>query len=265
MKTTLSSSARERLIFALDFSNSLNETLAWVDLLKDRVGIFKVGKEAFTSFGPAIIRQILGKGSRVFLDLKFHDIPNTVARASEVAFDLGVAMLNVHAMGGKAMIQRATEAVKARWEKSGGDFPLVLAVTVLTSLTNDDLKELGYCVTTDKLTLDLARIAQDAGAAGVVASPADIGPIRQACGEDFVIVTPGIRDAMKITADDQKRVLSAADAVRLGADFIVVGRPIASAPDPAAAACGFLASINDGLSRRERTFPWMSSTVSIPS
>ncbi len=250
MKITLSSYARERLIFALDFSNSLNETLSWVDLLKDRVGIFKVGKEAFTSFGPEIIRQIIGKGSRVFLDLKFHDIPNTVARASEVAFDLGVAMLNVHALGGKAMIRGATEAVKARWEKSGGTFPLVLAVTVLTSMNNDDLKQLGYSVSASKLTLDLARLAQDAGAAGVVASPEDIRPIRQACGGDFVIVTPGIREALKIAADDQKRVLTASEAVRLGADFLVVGRPIANASDPVIAADAFLASINDGLSGR---------------
>lgn len=250
MKITLSSPARERLIFALDFSHSLSETLAWVDLLKDRVGIFKVGKEAFTSFGPEIIRQIHGKGSRVFLDLKFHDIPNTVARSAEVAFDLGVAMLNVHAMGGKAMIRRATEAVTARWEKSGGACPLVLAVTVLTSMSNDDLKQLGYSVTTDKLTLDLARLAQDAGAAGVVASPEDIRPIRQACGQDFVIVTPGIREAVPIAADDQKRVLTASEAVRLGADFLVVGRPIANAADPVIAADGFLASINDGLSSR---------------
>ncbi|MDZ4165203.1 MAG: orotidine-5'-phosphate decarboxylase, partial [Smithellaceae bacterium] len=218
--------------------------------LKERVGIFKVGKEAFTRFGPEIVRLIQGKGANVFLDLKYHDIPNTVARAAEVAFDLGVAIFNVHALGGKTMIQGAVAALKARQEKKGGVLPIILAVTVLTSLGDDDLKQLGYSVTASQLTLVLARIAQDAGATGVVASPEDITSIRRACGEDFVILTPGIRGAAKIPGDDQRRVLSAEEAVRLGADYLVVGRPIATAPDPLIAAEEFLTSIAKGLNQR---------------
>lgn len=250
MKNTLNKDPRDRLIFALDVSDSLDRTLAWVDLLKDRVGIFKVGKEAFTRFGPELVRLIQGKGANVFLDLKFHDIPNTVARAAEVAFDLGVVMLNVHAMGGKTMIRRTVEALKARGESTGAVPPIILAVTVLTSLGDDDLKQLGYTVTASQLTLVLARIAQDAGATGVVASPENITSIRRACGEDFVILTPGIRGAAKIFGDDQRRVLSAEEAVCLGADYLVVGRPIATAPDPLVAAEEFLVSIAKGLSQR---------------
>ncbi|MDI6725804.1 MAG: orotidine-5'-phosphate decarboxylase [Smithellaceae bacterium] len=250
MKNTLNKDPRDRLIFALDLSDSLDRTLDWVDLLKERVGIFKVGKEAFTRFGPEIVHRIQVKGPKVFLDLKYHDIPNTVARAAEVAFDLGVAIFNVHALGGKAMMQGAVAALKARQEKKGGVPPIILAVTVLTSMGDDDLKQLGYTVTASHLTLVLARIAQDAGATGVVASPEDITAIRQACGEDFVILTPGIRGAARIFGDDQRRVLSAEEAVRLGADYLVVGRPIAMAPDPLLAAEEFLASIAKGLNQR---------------
>ncbi len=250
MKNTRNRDPRDRLIFALDLSESLDRAIAWVELLQERVGIFKVGKEAFTRFGPEIVRLIQGKGVKVFLDLKFHDIPNTVARAAEVAFDLGVAMFNVHAMGGERMIQRTVEALKAKEEHSGAVPPILLAVTVLTSMGDDDLKRLGCTMTANRLTLDLARMAQDAGAAGVVASPEDISSIRQVCGEDFVIVTPGIRGAIKISSDDQRRVLSAEEAVCLGADYLVVGRPITAAPNPLIAADDFLASIAKGFGQR---------------
>ncbi|PIP08562.1 MAG: orotidine-5'-phosphate decarboxylase [Syntrophobacteraceae bacterium CG23_combo_of_CG06-09_8_20_14_all_50_8] len=180
--------------------------------------------------------RITGEGGKVFLDLKFHDIPQTVARAAEAAVELGVAMFNMHALGGRKMLREAISSAFRRAEELQISKPVILAVTVLTSLNSADLEALGFCSSVEELVLHLAKLAQDEGASGVVASPQDIAAIREACGRDFVIVTPGIRGKMGLTGDDQKRTLTASEAVRLGADYLVVGRPIRLAADPVAEA-----------------------------
>ena len=248
----ISSNPVDKLIFALD-AGSHEEALSWIELLSGHVGMFKVGKELFTSVGPKIVRDIKQRGSRVFLDLKFHDIPNTVARAGESAVGLNVDMFNVHAAGGNRMIRETVDAVVARAEKLGVPRPVVLAVTVLTSLNNNDLKEIGFEITTNDLVLRLARMAQKAGASGVVASPQDIVALRQELGDDFVIVTPGIRSALEPVKDDQKRTLSASEAIQAGADYIVVGRPIRQAIDPLEACRQIIQEIADGLVSQSRS------------
>ncbi|HQC18385.1 MAG TPA: orotidine-5'-phosphate decarboxylase [Smithella sp.] len=250
MKNISSKNAGERLIFALDVQN-YEDALSLVDLLSGHVGMFKIGKELFTAAGPKIIRAIKERNQKVFLDLKFHDIPNTVARAAEAAVKMHVDMFNVHASGGSRMIR---ESVSAAWTCSdalGRARPILLAVTVLTSLNNDDLKEIGFQKTTNELVVHLAGLAKAAGASGVVASAQDIVMLRKAFGEDFVIVTPGIRSAAEIRKDDdQKRTLSAYDAVAAGADYIVVGRPIRTAADPLKACRQIVQEIAEGLSAR---------------
>jgi orotidine-5'-phosphate decarboxylase len=187
----------------------------------------------------------------VFLDLKFHDIPNTVARAAEAAFDLGVAMFNLHALGGRPMMQETVNAVHRRAETSGKPRPVILAVTVLTSLSDSDLGMLGFNRGTRETALGLARLAQDAGVSGVVASAEDAADIRKACGEDFWIVTPGIRGVKAVAGDDQKRIVAPCEAIRNGADYLVVGRPIRQAEDPAVEADGIVAEISRGLALRD--------------
>jgi len=229
---TASDEARKRLIFALDMGEDLEKTLGWVDLLKDRVGLFKVGKEAFTHFGPELVHRIQEKGGRVFLDLKFHDIPNTVAKAAEGAVKLGVAMFNLHALGGRAMMGQALSSTEQAARDARLPTPAILAVTLLTSLSNGDLKDLGFRLSSKELVVHLAQSARLAGLAGVVASPRDVTAIRRVCGEQFLIVTPGIRWEKNVPGDDQKRVDTPREAVKNGADFIVVGRPIRLAEDP---------------------------------
>jgi len=236
MKNTRNSTSKERLIFALDATGDLAETLSWVGRLKDHIGMFKVGKEAFTRYGPEIVKRIKGEGGKVFLDLKFHDIPQTVARASEAAFELGVDMFNVHALGGIKMISEAVSSVSRKAEELKIAKPVILAVTVLTSLNSADLEMLGFRCSVEEAVLNLAKLAQEAGASGVVASPQDIAAIRAACGLNFAIVTPGIRSSKELAGDDQKRTLTAGEAARLGADYLVVGRPIRLAADPVAEA-----------------------------
>lgn len=250
MTTTPSDRARSRLIFALDVADGIDEALSWVRRLRDHVGLFKVGKEAFTSLGPEIVHRIRQEGAEVFLDLKFHDIPNTVARAAEAACGLGAAMFNVHASGGRRMVADAVKAVRSWSGERGIDPPLVLAVTILTSLDGKDLQDIGFAFDVDGMVLRLAGMARDAGAGGVVASPHDAAAIRKACGRDFIIVTPGIRGADAVAGDDQKRAWSADEAVRAGADYVVVGRPIRLARDPAAEADRIVARIGEGLSGR---------------
>jgi len=252
MKNILSSEPADKLIFALDAAD-YNEALSWIELLSGHVGMFKVGKELFTAVGPKIVESIKQRGGRVFLDLKFHDIPNTVARAAEAAVALNVDMFNIHASGGSRMIQETVEAVAARAEKQGVPKPVVLAVTVLTSLNNDDLKEIGFPQTTNELVLRLAKMAEKAGAAGVVASPQDIETLRRQSAHDFVIVTPGIRSAAEPVRDDQKRTLSAFEAISAGADYIVVGRPIRQARDPLAACRLLHQEIADGLAHQNQS------------
>jgi len=249
MKNISSKQASERLIFALD-AQSYDDALSLVELLSGHVGMFKVGKELFTAVGPEIIRCIKEKSQKVFLDLKFHDIPNTVARAAEAAVKMNVDMFNVHASGGSRMIQ---EAVSAAWncaDKLGQTRPVLLAVTVLTSLNNEDLKEIGFQKSTSELVRHLAGLTKAAGASGVVASAQDIRMLRENFGDDFVIVTPGIRSAAEAKKDDQKRTLSAYEAVAAGADYIVVGRPIRMAPNPLDACRLIVQEIAEGLSAR---------------
>jgi len=246
MKKKTNKDAKERLIFALDVGEDIDRALKWVELLKDHVGMFKVGKEAFTRYGPEIVSRINEMGGKVFLDLKFHDIPNTVVRAAEAAVNLGVSMFNIHALGGKEMMGKTVISVKKMAAHSGITMPVILAVTVLTSLNDDDLEMLGFDGAVGEIALNLARIARDAGISGVVASAHDVVSIREACGEDFVIVTPGIRMDMEVVGDDQKRILTPGEAIRRGADFIVVGRPIITADDPVSAADEISKEISEG-------------------
>jgi len=166
MTNTENNAPRERLIFALDVGGGLEEALSWVDRLWDHVGLFKVGKESFVRYGTDIVSQIHARGGKVFLDLKFHDIPNTVLRAAEAAFELGVAMFNVHALGGRRMMLDTVTGVRQLAEKQGKLQPIVLAVTVLTSLSDDDLRILGFNGGTRETALNLARLAQDSGVSG---------------------------------------------------------------------------------------------------
>lgn len=224
--------ARARLIVALDVPTS-DAGARMAERLKDHVGLFKIGFELFSAEGPVLVRYLAARGSGVFLDLKFHDIPNTVRAASREAAALGVSMFNVHASGGSAMMEAARAGAEAGC--SGGMRPLVLAVTILTSLSQRDLAAIAMEGSPEQAVVRLARLAQAAGLDGVVASAQEAPAIRDACGPRFVIVTPGIRPATA-AAGDQARVRTPADAIRAGADYLVVGRPITAAADPQAAA-----------------------------
>ena len=241
--------ASDKLIFALD-AGGMEEALSWIELLAGHVGMFKVGKELFTAVGPKIIESIKQKGSKVFLDLKFHDIPNTVARAAEAAVKADVDMFNVHALGGSKMIQETVSAAFVCADRLGKARPVILAVTVLTSLNNDDIAEIGFGKNTADLVLHLAKMAQKSGASGVVSSPRDIAALRANLDKKFVIVTPGIRGAGEEAKDDQKRTLSAFEAIKAGADYIVVGRPIRKSKDPLASCLQINREIAEGMKAR---------------
>ena len=221
---------KDKIIFALDVEH-FREAQQWVNLLKDRVGIFKVGKQLFTHAGPKVVDMIRQKGQKVFLDLKFHDIPNTVARAGEEATKLNVAMFNLHALGGFTMMKKTVEGSRAVAKSLGIPRPLILAVTILTSMDEETLKEVGVQGPLLEEVGRLAHLSMKAGVDGVVASPQEIGIIRQRCGEKFLIVTPGIRPPSD-KKDDQKRTLSPKEAISAGADYLVIGRPIKEAKDP---------------------------------
>lgn len=223
-----------RLIVALDVDRA-SEARRLADSLRGSVGAFKIGSRLFTAEGPGFVRELTSRGDRVFLDLKFHDIPNTVAGAVQAATRLGVWMVNVHAAGGRDMMLAAREAAGETSAHAGVDRPLVIAVTVLTSLSAESLREAGVGEPPLAQVARLARLAKESGLDGVVASPLEIGAVRQACGEDFQIVTPGIRGAQDAKGD-QTRTLSPREAVASGASYIVVGRPIIAAPDPRGAA-----------------------------
>lgn len=242
---------KDMLIFALDTGSHIEEAISWVDRLKEHVGLFKIGKEAFTYHGPDIVQRVKVKGCQVFLDLKFHDIPNTVAAAAAAAVKLGVVMFNVHALGGKKMMESTVISARRVAQQADLPIPLILAVTVLTSLNDDDLKYLGFDRSASELALDLARAAQNAGISGVVASAHDVKEIRKVCGQDFVIVTPGIRGS-EMAGDDQKRIWTARDAIAGGADYVVVGRPIRTADDPVLQADKIVQEIIEGLALREK-------------
>lgn len=225
---------KDRLIVALDVDNA-DKALGLVEKLKNDVRFFKVGFELFSSAGPGIVEPIREKGCGIFLDLKFHDIPNTVVKASVAITRLGVYMFNVHALGGFDMMKEAAGAVEGEAERIGAARPKILAVTILTSMDEKALKTIGIGDDIKKEVLRLAVMAKDAGLDGVVASPSEAKFIREKLGEGFLIVTPGVRPALAL-AHDQKRIATPKEAIRHGADFIVVGRPITEAKDPVAVA-----------------------------
>ena len=248
--------ARQKLILALDFP-SLRPALELAQSLSSIVGIFKINIHLFTAEGPPAVAQLNRLGPGIFLDLKFHDIPNTVKGAVESAVGLpGVRLLDVHALGGLEMM---CAAAKARDEAKAAKQPVpkLLAITILTSMGNAALRGVGITGPASRRVVQLARLAKKAGMDGVVASPHEVQAIRRACGKDFLIVVPGIRPEVgggpggrrKGKTDDQARVATPTEAIRAGADYLVVGRPITGAPDPEAAARAILEEISSALQR----------------
>jgi len=225
-----------RVFVALDFPGGV-DALRLVDRLSPRDCGLKVGKELFVGAGPDLVRELVRRGFAVFLDLKFHDIPNTVASACAAAARLGVAILDVHAAGGKAMMMAAREAIDHSPAK-----PLLVAITVLTSLDDGDMRDLGIDASPEAHALRLAQLAQGCGLDGVVCSAQEAPALRAACGDAFKLVTPGIRPA-DAAKDDQARIVTPEAAIRAGADYLVIGRPVTQSADPVRA----LATINESL------------------
>ena len=237
--------AKQRLIFALDV-DSLDEARNWVAQLKDQVGVFKIGKQLFTKCGPEVVHLVQDGGCEVFLDLKYHDIPNTVAMAGLEAYRLGVRIFNVHALGGFEMMAKLVAEIDKVCPRGNPDRPILLAVTILTSSTEETLRGVGIDRPVTVMVPKLAKLAKDAGMDGVVASPKEVALIREACGEEFLIVTPGVRPTFA-AQDDQKRVTTPGEAIRSGADYLVIGRPISAADNPAEAAKLILDEMQDAL------------------
>ena len=237
---------KNKLIVALDV-DSVDRARRLIAQLRDVAGMFKVGSQLFTAAGPALVREIVNGGSKVFLDLKFHDIPNTVAAAAIEATRLGVSIFNLHALGGSEMMERTAQAVAETAVKEQLSKPSVIGVTLLTSANEATLREIGIDTTPDKLVTHLAQMAAGAGLDGVVASPAEAPVIRSATTAGFLIVTPGVRPSGAAAAD-QKRITTPREAIELGADYIVVGRPILEAPDPVKAATRIIEDMNAVLS-----------------
>jgi orotidine-5'-phosphate decarboxylase len=234
---------RSSLIVALDF-DSLSSAIKFAKQVADLVGMFKVGSQLFTAAGPEAVKEIAALGPGIFLDLKFHDIPNTVAAAIlSCAAMPGVQLVNVHALGGKAMLHAAAQAISAV-QPMGADRPRLLAVTILTSMNDAAMREAGIAGSPSARVVKLAQLAKQAGVDGVVASVQEAKAIRKACGADFLIVTPGVRPKEKPSGkkgknqpeDDQARTATPTEAIRAGADFLVVGRPILAAEEPRTAA-----------------------------
>lgn len=219
-------SPKERLIVALDVDNS-EDAMKLVNQLINYVSIFKVGAQLFTAVGPNIIKMIQDKGGKVFLDLKYHDIPNTVMSATKIVTRLGVFMFTIHTLGGKEMMKAVVDAVSTQQIK-----PLIIGVSILTSLNQEALKDIGIDRDLNDEVITLAKLAKSSGVDGIVASTHEIKDIRNQCGKDFIIVTPGVR-LVEDSVDDQKRVGTVSKAIMEGADFIVVGRPIITAQNPA--------------------------------
>jgi orotidine-5'-phosphate decarboxylase len=244
------------LILALDYP-SLDPALEMAQTLSSVVGIFKINIHLFTAEGPAAVQKLNQLGPGIFLDLKFHDIPNTVKGAVTSALALpGVQLLDVHALGGLEMMRAAAKVRdEAKAKASKSPLPKLLAITILTSMDNDALRGVGIAAPASRRVVQLARLAKKAGMDGVVASPQEIRAIRKACGKDFLIVVPGIRPVVgggrtskgRHKTDDQARVATPAEAIRAGADYLVIGRPITGAPDPEAAARAILEEISSAL------------------
>jgi orotidine-5'-phosphate decarboxylase len=227
---------KKKVCLALDVDSS-EEALRLVSIMKEHVGVFKVGSHLFTKLGPKIIEDVMKLGGEVFLDLKYHDIPNTVANAVRMATRMGAYIVNIHASGGLDMMRAAVEAATSEANDQQIRKPILLAVTVLTSLTDRILSE-ELRIKHDVLSqvVHLAELAKSAGIDGCVASPKEILAIRKACGNDFIILTPGIRPAWAAEKDDQRRITTPSEAVNNGADYIVIGRPLINAANPAEAA-----------------------------
>jgi orotidine-5'-phosphate decarboxylase len=225
---------RGRLIVALDVDTK-EKAVSLVKKLREDVGIFKIGSELFTSCGPDVIKEVKSNGCEVFLDLKFHDIPNTVARSAIAAVRSGALIFNVHALGGADMMKKAAEAVAKESRALKIEKPKIIAVTVLTSMDENNLKKIGIDDNMETQVLRLAKLARESGMDGVVASPSETGLIRKSIGRDFLVVTPGVRPSWA-AVNDQKRIATPKEAIENGADFIVVGRPITEAADPVSAA-----------------------------
>ena len=234
---------KDKLIVALDISN-IEDAELYVEKLASYVGAFKIGMQLFYSEGHRVIAMAAARGGKVFLDLKLHDIPHTVARACDALVLPGVFMFNVHAAGGLAMMRQAAQSTRERARDVGLPKPVLLGVTVLTSMDAPTLQSVNVAVPPAEQVVALARLAQQAGLDGVVASPQEISRIRAACGPHFLIVTPGIRPA-GAAVNDQKRIATPGDAVRAGADYLVVGRPITGAADPVRAAREILAEMEE--------------------
>ena len=230
----------DQLLVALDV-DSADAARTLADRLRGSVGGFKVGSQLFTSNGPSVVHELVARGDRVFLDLKFHDIPNTVAGAVAAATRLGVWMINVHASGGVPMMQAARDAAEREAARMGVSVPMLIAVTMLTSLDDETVRAVGFERGVADQVERLASLAQSAGLDGVVASPQEIAIVRRRCGERFAIVTPGIR-GVEDAKGDQSRTLNAAQALASGASYLVVGRPITGDADPRAAADRIAAS-----------------------
>lgn len=242
---THSGNSFNQLILALD-TGDLSQVRRLVRLLAPEVGMFKVGKQLFMRGGPEAVTTIRDLGGEVFLDLKFHDIPHTVACAAIEATRLGVRMFNVHASGGAEMMRQTAAEVERLCHRERLRRPTILAVTVLTSLNQNDLELLGVQRDLDGQVTHLARIAQDSGMDGVVCSAREALLVKRSCGPSFMVVTPGIRPA-GANAADQKRVVTPAEAVRSGIDYIVVGRPISEAADPLSAARRIRREMNEAV------------------
>lgn len=225
------------ILVALDYDDK-NAALQLIDKLDPSLCRLKVGKEMFTLFGPELVKDIHNRGFELFLDLKFHDIPNTVAKAVRAAAELGVWMTNIHASGGLAMMQAAKKAL----EPYGDDAPLLIAVTVLTSMSDEELSLLGVDVPAAEHVLRLAKLTQQAGLDGVVCSAKESSLLKQEFGKDFKLITPGIRPAGS-DAGDQHRIMTPEDALAAGSDYLVIGRPITKADNPLAALQAIHASI----------------------
>jgi orotidine-5'-phosphate decarboxylase len=230
-----------KIIIALDYPNAV-PALALADRLEPSLCRLKVGKELFTATGPALLEELMQRGFEVFLDLKFHDIPSTTAQACKAAASLGVWMINVHALGGRKMLVAAREAIVSSAQR-----PKLIAVTMLTSMAQEDLAEIGINATPAEMVLRLATLARDSGLNGVVCSAQEAALLRKHCGDKFCLVTPGIRPA-HASLDDQSRVMSPKAAMQAGSSYLVIGRPITQAADPLQA----LLDINQelGMSRK---------------
>ncbi|GFO67834.1 orotidine 5'-phosphate decarboxylase [Geomonas limicola] len=226
--------AIKKIIFAMDVSE-FTDVQFWAETLSEHVGMFKIGKQLYTACGPAAVRMIQKFGGEVFLDLKYHDIPNTVSKAVLEAANLGVQLVDLHALGGLEMMSTTMEALDKQFSGGCTPRPKVLAITVLTSSNEETLRAIGINHSVPDMVVRLAKLAKQAGVDGVVASPQEVGLIREACGDDFLIVTPGVRPSFA-AANDQKRIMTPADAVKAGASYLVIGRPIGDAENPAEAA-----------------------------